>query len=158
MKKHILIFCLALALCLSMIPAAGAVYAAPSYTVIATGIEATDVDILDNGYCGYIVYDGYEIPRKGIIAPSGKAIVTRDFGDDPIYMGVYGATNAVKDGKVFVLKFAEPAPVDPNDVSNIFQDVPADAWYKTFLQKAYDSKIIAGTSATTVSMAGRART
>ena len=77
MKKHILIFCLALALCLSMIPAAGAVYAAPSYTVIATGIEATDVDILDNGYCGYIVYDGYEIPRKGIIAPSGKAIVTR---------------------------------------------------------------------------------
>ena len=41
------------------------------------------------------------------------------------------------------------AQIDPNDVSNIFQDVPADAWYKTFLQKAYDSKIIAGTSATT---------
>ncbi|MBQ4004232.1 MAG: WG repeat-containing protein [Firmicutes bacterium] len=103
MKKHILIFFLVLALCLSMIPTAGAVYAAqPSYTVIPTGIDATNVDILDNGYCGYKVIDGYEIPRKGIIAPSGKAVVTRDFGDDPIYMGVYGTTHAVGYGDTII--------------------------------------------------------
>ena len=32
---------------------------------------------------------------------------------------------------------------------NVFSDVPANAWYIKFLQKAYDSNIIAGTSATT---------
>ena len=102
MKKRLLTFCLAIALILSMIPAAGAAYAAQTYTVIATGIEATEVDILDNGYCGYKVLDGYEIPRKGIIAPSGKAVVTLDFTDDPVYMGVLGTTHAVGYGNVMI--------------------------------------------------------
>ncbi|MBR5640948.1 MAG: S-layer homology domain-containing protein [Firmicutes bacterium] len=73
-----------------------------SYTVIATGIEATHIDIMSNGHCTYKVIDGYEIPRKGVIAPSGKAVVALDFGGDPIYMGVNGTTHAVGYGTTIV--------------------------------------------------------
>ncbi len=42
------------------------------------------------------------------------------------------------------------APVSQGESGwNVFADVPADAWYIKFLQKAYDSNIIAGTTATT---------
>ena len=101
--------------------------------MIATGIEATGISIMGNGYCAYEVLNGYEIPCE--------------YGDiTPVKNGVaYG----IKNGKVFVLKFAEPAPLDPNAVENIFKDVPAGAWYAKYLQKAYDNKIITGTSATT---------
>ena len=103
MKKCILIFCLVLALCLSMIPAASITYAAqPAYTVIATGIEANGINMMDNGYCAYEMLDGYMIPYKGVIAPSGKAIVTRDFRDDPIYMGVMGSRYGVGCGSIIV--------------------------------------------------------
>ena len=91
MKNRILAFCLALALLLALTPAQSFA-ASSSYTAIATGIEATHINIMDNGYGAYKVIDGYEIPRKGVIAPTGKAVYTLDFGDRPIYMGVNGTT------------------------------------------------------------------
>ena len=103
MRNRFLVFCLALVLALSMIPAQlFADSSSQNYTVIATGVEATDIAMMNNGYCAYRVLDGYMIPRKGVIAPSGKAVVTRDFGDDPIYMGVSGTTHAVGYGTVIV--------------------------------------------------------
>ena len=69
-----------------------------------------------------------------------------------------GIAYAIKDGEIVILKFAEnkggsetpePAPVDPDDVTSIFEDVPAGAWYAKFLQKAYDAKIVGGTSVST---------
>lgn len=103
MRNRFLAFCLMLVLVLSLAPAQiFADSSSQSYTVIATGIEATHIDIMSNGHCAYKVIDGYEIPRKGVIAPSGKAVVTLDFGGDPIYIGVNGTTHAVGYGTTIV--------------------------------------------------------
>jgi hypothetical protein len=77
--------------------------------------------------------------------------------DDIYYCGSETEWNAIEKGytspdlsKVKIHFGSAPVSApDPNDVSNIFKDVPANVWYKKFLQNAYDSKIIAGTSATT---------
>ncbi|MBQ3662416.1 MAG: hypothetical protein II907_10365, partial [Firmicutes bacterium] len=79
MNKRILTLCLALALCLSLIPAA-AFAEAPLYTYqeIATGIKATDISMMDNGYGSFKVYDSdYVLVSKGVVSPSGKTVLTR---------------------------------------------------------------------------------
>ncbi|MBO4880917.1 MAG: leucine-rich repeat protein [Firmicutes bacterium] len=77
-----------------------------------------------------------------------------EYLDDIYYCGTAADWNAIEKGDTDpdlskVKIHFNTAPVDPNAVENIFKDVPAGAWYAKFLQKAYDSKIIAGTSATT---------
>ena len=81
----------------------------------------------------------------GMVDKNNTTVVPFEY--DAITPVKNGAAYAIKDGKVFVLKFAEPSPVDPNDISNIFTDVPDNAWYAGYLQKAYDNKIVGGTSA-----------
>lgn len=79
MNKRILTLCLALALCLSLIPAA-AFAEAPLYTYqeIATGIKATDISMMDNGYGSFKVYDDDDVlVSKGVVSPAGKAVLTR---------------------------------------------------------------------------------
>lgn len=79
MNKRILTICLALALCLSLIPAA-AFAEAPLYTYqeIATGIKATDISMMDNGYGSFKVYDDDGVlVSKGVVSPAGKAVLTR---------------------------------------------------------------------------------
>ena len=94
-------------------------------------------------------YDNY----YGMVDKNNTEVVPFVYTD--ISIAKNGIAYAIKDGEIVILKFAEaepapqPAPADPNDVTSIFEDVPAGAWYAKFLQKAYDSKIIAGTSATT---------
>ena len=79
MNKRILTICLALALCLSLIPAA-TFAEAPLYTYqeIATGIKATDISMMDNGYGSFKVYDDDGVlVSKGVVSPAGKAVLTR---------------------------------------------------------------------------------
>ena len=86
MNKRILTLCLALALCLSLIPAAAfADEALFDYTVIRTGIKATDVSMMDNGYGTFkTIDDNGELVSKGVISPSGTEILTRIPGaNDP---------------------------------------------------------------------------
>ncbi|MBQ4409894.1 MAG: WG repeat-containing protein, partial [Firmicutes bacterium] len=84
MNKRILTICLALALCLSLIPAA-AFAEAPLYTYqeIATGIKATDISMMDNGYGSFKVYDDDGVlVSKGVVSPAGKTVLTRVPGPD----------------------------------------------------------------------------
>ena len=53
---------------------------------------------------------------------------------------------AIKDGEIYTLMFKDD-PEAAKDVKNIFTDVPDNAWYAGYLQKAYDNKIVSGTSA-----------
>ncbi|MBR4142703.1 MAG: hypothetical protein IKR10_04210, partial [Firmicutes bacterium] len=79
MNKRILTLCLALALCLSLIPAA-AFAEAPLYTYqeIKTGIKATNISMMDNGYGSFKVYDDDGVlVSKGVVSPSGKTVLTR---------------------------------------------------------------------------------
>ena len=79
MNKRILTICLALALCLSLIPAA-AFAEAPLYTYqeIKTGIKATNISMMDNGYGSFKVYDNdLLLVSKGVVSPSGKTVLTR---------------------------------------------------------------------------------
>ncbi len=79
MNRRILTLCLALALCLSLIPAA-AFAEAPLYTYqeIKTGIKATDISMMDNGYGSFKVYDNdLVLVSKGVVSPAGKAVLTR---------------------------------------------------------------------------------
>ena len=83
MNKRILSFCLALALCLSLIPAV-AFAEAPLYTYqeVKTGVKATGVSMMGNGYGSYkVVDDTGELVSKGVISPSGKSVLTRIPGE-----------------------------------------------------------------------------
>ena len=53
---------------------------------------------------------------------------------------------AIKGGEIVTLFFKDD-PEAAKDVKNIFTDVPDNAWYAGYLQKAYDNKIVGGTSA-----------
>jgi hypothetical protein len=103
MNKRILTICLALALCLSLIPAA-AFAEAPLYTYqeIATGIKATDISMMDNGYGSFKVYDNdLVLVSKGVVSPSGKTVLTRVPGPDEPHgdtvdaSTIYDATGSV---------------------------------------------------------------
>ena len=111
---------------------------------------------------GVTVLDGISwcCSLKSITVPRS---VTRieDFGiydcgclSDIYYCGTEAEWNAIEKGETvpalskMTIHFGS-APVsapDPNDVTNIFKDVPAGAWYAKFLQKAYDATIVSGTS------------
>ena len=94
MNKRILTLCLALALCLSLIPAA-AFAAEPLYTYqeIPTGVKATGVSMMDNGYGSYkIETDGGQISSKGVISPSGKVVLTRTPGEYDPEEGMIGVS------------------------------------------------------------------
>ena len=94
MNKRILSFCLALALCLSLIPAA-AFTADPTYTYteVKTGIKATGVSMMGNGYGSYKILDEYdELVSKGVISPSGKTVLTRIPGEQDPHNGEIGVS------------------------------------------------------------------
>ena len=79
MKKRILSFCLALALCLSLIPAAVSA-ASPLYTYqeVKTGVKATDISMMGNGYGSFKVKDNMgDMVSKGVISPDGKVVLSR---------------------------------------------------------------------------------
>ena len=79
MNKRIFTLCLALALCLSLIPAA--VFADESlqdFIVIRTGIAATDVSMMGNGLGSYkILNESGDVVSKGVADPSGNEVITR---------------------------------------------------------------------------------
>ena len=94
MNKRILSFCLALALCLSLIPAV-AFAADPlyTYTEVKTGVKATGVSMMGNGYGSYKVLDeNEELISKGVISPSGKTVLTRIPGENDPYRGEIGVS------------------------------------------------------------------
>ena len=105
MNKRILSFCLALALCLSLIPAV-AFAADPlyTYTEVKTGVKATGVSMMGNGYGSYKVKDDTgELVSKGVISPSGKSVLTRIPGEDDGHEGEIGiSTHYSGDGSVIV--------------------------------------------------------
>ena len=79
MNKRILTICLALALCLSLVPVT-AFAGTPLYTYqeVKTGVSATNISMMDNGMGSFkIINDDYELVSKGVIDPSGKVILTR---------------------------------------------------------------------------------
>lgn len=53
---------------------------------------------------------------------------------------------AIKGGEIVTLMFKDD-PEAAKDVKNVFTDVPDNAWYADYLQKAYDNRIVSGTSA-----------
>ena len=59
-----------------------------------------------------------------------------------------GYVYAIKNGKVYIITFEDAkddtTPQGTKKVSSVFKDVPAGAWYETFLQNAYDNNIIGG--------------
>ena len=81
MKKRILTLCLALALCLSLIPAG--VYAAePQYTFkeTKTTVKAGEVAMLDNGLGSYLVFGKHGLlESKGVVNATGKTVLTREY-------------------------------------------------------------------------------
>lgn len=101
-------------------------YSLKSITVPRSVTRIEDFGIYDCGYLSDIYYCGTEAEwnaiEKGETVPA-LSKMTIHFGSAPV-----------------------SAP-DPNDVTNIFKDVPAGAWYAKFLQKAYDATIVSGTSA-----------
>ncbi|MBR5640947.1 MAG: WG repeat-containing protein [Firmicutes bacterium] len=103
MNKRILTICLALALCLSLIPVT-AFAAVPLYTYqeIKTGVSATDISMLDNGYGSFKTKaDDGELISKGVISPSGKVVLTRTPGEnDPRYNMIDVSTNYASAGSV----------------------------------------------------------
>jgi hypothetical protein len=88
-------------------------------------------------------YDNY----YGMVDINNTEVVPT-VGYTDISVAKNGIAYAIKDGEIVILKFTKDEEA-AKDVSNIFKDVPSNAWYKKYLQKAYDSKIITGTSATT---------
>lgn len=87
MNKRILSLCLALALCLSLMPA-GVFAAEPTktYTELPTGVKATDISMMANGFGSFkIKSDTGDLLSKGVIAPNGNVIVerTQKPGDPP---------------------------------------------------------------------------
>ena len=80
MSKRILQFCLALALCLALIPSP-AFAGDPLYYYVAepTGIKASTVSMMDNGMGTYkLLNDDDAVIAKGVVSPDGKLIVSRD--------------------------------------------------------------------------------
>lgn len=82
MNKRILAICLALVLCLSLVPAA--VFAeSPLYTYkeIKTGVAATNVTMMGNGMCSFKTCDeDGTVSFRGVLAPTGKVMLTRSPG------------------------------------------------------------------------------
>ena len=80
MSKRILTFCLALALCVSLIPAS--VFALePAYLFkeTKTTVKAGEVAMLDNGQGSYVVFGKYGlIQSKGLVNASGTTLMTRE--------------------------------------------------------------------------------
>ena len=80
--------------------------------------------------------------RYGMVDANNTEVVPIQYTD--ISVAKNGIAYAIKDGEIVILKFAEAEPADPNAVENVFKDVPANAWYLKFLQKAYDNGIVGG--------------
>lgn len=94
--------------------------------------------------------EGYKMDTLTIMS-GGKEIGYTDNED-----GTY--TFVMPDGKVtitatFVVdpNYEEPSeePEPSTDVSDIFSDIPTNAWYKDVVQYAFDNGLMTGTSATT---------
>jgi hypothetical protein len=111
MNKRILTLCLALALCLSLIPVTSFA-AAPLYTYqeVKTGVKATSISMMANGMGSFkIINDDYELVSKGVIDPSGKVILTRvpqsgdpEEGTIDVSTGYVAAGNVIVDLQSFV--------------------------------------------------------
>ena len=84
----------------------------------------------------------------GVVDENGKEIVPFEY--EAMSHPVEGVVYAIKDGKVYVITFedAKEDGTQPTQgtgrVSAVFKDVPAGAWYESFLQNAYDNSIIGG--------------
>jgi len=91
MNKRILTLCLALALCLSLVPAtAFAGSPLKTYTEVPTGVKATTVSMMDNGFGSFKQLDDNDaILSKGVIAPNGNVLISRTASeyDPPVHTG-----------------------------------------------------------------------
>ena len=107
MNKRILTLCLALALFLSLIPAAASADTPMfSYKEIPTDVEATGISMMDNGVGSYY-YSWEQITQvlvKGIVDPSGEVTPLRKPNSSELYISTdslelnySGAGNAIVD-------------------------------------------------------------
>ena len=100
MSRRFLALCLALALSLSLIPAA--VFAdEPLYTYqeTGTGVKATGVFMMGNGLGTFKTVDGSGTTvSKGVIDPSGKVILTRTPKSDEGMMAGNATNNTIYNG------------------------------------------------------------
>ena len=90
MNKRILALCLALVLCLSLVPVtAFAGSPLKTYTELPTGVKAAYISMMDNGFASFRTMDGNgKLISKGVIAPNGNVPVFRTAkDDDPEMMG-----------------------------------------------------------------------
>ncbi|MBO4880051.1 MAG: S-layer homology domain-containing protein [Firmicutes bacterium] len=96
--------------------------------------------------------------KWGVVDTDNKEVVPfeYDFMSSPDYGVVY----ACKGGKAYIITFEDVkeddtlTPWGTKKVSAKFRDVPAGAWYETYLQSAVDNGIVGGTSDTTYTPGG----
>ena len=121
MNKRLLTLCLALALCLSLVPAA--VFAGSplkTYTELPSGVKAAYISMMNNGFASFRTMDGNgKLISKGVIAPNGNVPVFRTAkDDDPEMMGgsyaYAGSGNYIVD--------LQPAMITPKDGGNARED------------------------------------
>ena len=121
MNKRILTLCLALALCLSLVPVtAFAGSPLKTYTELPTGVKAGYISMMNNGFASFRTMDANgKLISKGVIAPNGNVPVFRTAqDDDPEMMGgsyaYAGSGNYIVD--------LQPAMVTPKDGGSSHED------------------------------------
>ncbi len=107
----------------------------------------TPQKVMDNTAAVYY-HDSKTYPFAIVAKKDGTVWVIGDGHSGQLGNGTSGKD--VFSDKWIQVTFGDEKPAaDPDaakKVENIFKDVPANAWYKNFLQKAYDNNIVGGTS------------
>lgn len=87
--------------------------------------------------------------KWGAVDKNNTIIVPMEYDD--ISEASEGVMYGIKDGFVYVIKYEDAAASEPADkpqsASERFTDVPANAWYLSFLENAYANGIVGGMSA-----------
>ena len=90
------------------------------------------------GYAGQYAY------KYGLVDKNDNEVVPVTYDD--ITRAYEDHAYAIKNGEIVALFFTDD-PEAAKDVTNVFTDVPDNAWYAKYLQNAYDNRIVGGTSA-----------
>ena len=86
--------------------------------------------------------------KYGVVDTDNKEVVPFEY--DFMSSPDYGVAYACKGGKTFIITFEDVktddtlTPWGTKKVSAVFKDVPADAWYESHLQTAYENGIVGG--------------
>ena len=86
--------------------------------------------------------------KWGVVDTDNKPVVPFEY--DFMSSPELGIVYACKGNKAYIIRFEDAAPEEELTpwgtprVSSIFKDVPAGAWYETYLQAAYENGIVGG--------------